>query len=140
MARITKAQREANRFRRRAAELLADPDWLEEHVQHWLRKELQREDGYIYSEKEHAALGRIIAASTQFEGWGRYTVLELIAAASRYFTDYSYEDEIFIKELQTSGATKLRLREMGQLVGLARCAGEDVARFDPQVESYDEAA
>jgi hypothetical protein len=140
MARVTKAQREADRFRARAAEVLNDPDWLDEVVQRWLRKELQREPGYIYSEKEHAAMRRIIAASTLFEGWDGYTVLELVAAASRYVADYGYEYEKFVKELQASGRTKLRLGEMRDLVDLCRYAGLDVARFDPEVDSYDEAA
>ena len=72
MARDTKAQREADQFRARIIELLTDSDWLDEGVRHWLQKELQRERGYIYSERERAALNRIVAASTLFDGWGGY--------------------------------------------------------------------
>jgi|ERR1043166_1350960 hypothetical protein len=140
MARLTKGQREAEYFRTRAAELLQDPDWLDEEVQRWLSKELERERDYIYSEKEHAAMRRIIAASTLFDGWGGYTVPELIVAASKYVADYSYEEEMFVKRLQARGATKLRLGEMHQIVGLCRFAGFDLPRFDPEVEPYDEAA
>jgi hypothetical protein len=140
MARPTKGQREADRLRARATELLKDPDWLDEEVQRWLRKELEREQGYIYSEKEHAAMRRIIAASTLFEGLGGYGVPELIVAASKYVADYSYEQEMFVKGLQARRATKLRLGEMHQLIVLCRLAGVDLPRFDPEVEPYDEAA
>jgi hypothetical protein len=140
MPRLTKAQRETERFRAQAAELLKDPDWLDEEVQRWLRKELERKPSYNYSEKEHAAMRRIIAASTLFEGWGGYSVSELIVAASRYIADCSSEDEEFLNKLNSSAATKLRLREMGRLVGLARFAGVLLPRFDPEAESYDDAA
>lgn len=140
MARLTKEQRDANHFRARAEELLNDPDWMDEEVQRWLRKELQREPGYIYSEKEHAALRRIIAASTVFEGWDGRTVPELLVTASNYVADCDYEEEMFVKELQARRATKLRLGEMHQLVRLCRVAGLDLPRFDPEVEPYDEAA
>jgi hypothetical protein len=137
MARLTKAQREAERFRAQAAQLLKDPDWLDEEVQRWLKKELEREPDYIYSEKEHAAMQRITAASTLFEGWGDYSVSELIVAPSKYTADCSPEDEEFLDELKSNASTKLRLREMGRLVGLARFAGVPLPRFDPQVEPYD---
>lgn len=140
MARLTKEQREAERFRTRAAELLKDPEWLDEEVQNWLRKELERERGYVYSEKEHAAMRRIIAASTLFEGWAGYAVPELIIAASKYVADFSYEEETFVKELQARRATKLRLDEMRQLIRLCQFAGVDLPKFDPEVEPYDEAA
>ena len=138
MARLTKEQRKANLFRARAEELLKDPDWMDEEVQRWLRKELQREPGYIYSEKEHAALRRIIAASTIFEGWDGRTVPELLVTASNYVADYDYEEEVFIKGLHARRTTKLRLAEMHQLVRLCRFAGLDLPRFDPEVISYQE--
>jgi hypothetical protein len=140
MARVTKAQREVEWFRARLTELLTDPSWLDEEVQRWLSKELQREPGYVYSEKEHAALLRIIAASRLFEGWGGYSVSELGVAASKYIADRSPEDEEFLSELQITAATKLRRREMGRLVGLARFAGVPLPWFDPEDEPYDEAA
>jgi hypothetical protein len=138
MARLTKGQRKSDYFRARAAELLKDPDWLDEEVQRWLRKELERERDYIYSDKEHAALRRIIAASTFFEGWDGYAVPELIVTASKHVAAHSYEGEIFVNGLQAKGVTQLRLGEMHQLVSLCRFAGLDLPRFDPEVEPYDE--
>jgi hypothetical protein len=140
MARVTQAQREAERFRAQAADLLRDPGWLDEEVQRWLRRELEQRPDYIYSEKEHAALRRITAASTLFESWGGYSVSELAVGASQYLADCSYEAEVFIKNLLANGTTKLRLMEMGWLVKLATRAGIPLPPFDPEVESYDEAA
>ena len=142
MARTTKAQREAEAFRARIIELLADPDWLNhEHVHEWLQKLSRRDPRLGYSPAERAAVARIIAARTPFEAWDEYSVKELITAAARYIADFSYEDELFLKELQTRNCTALRLEDMRQLVGLARVAGVEVARFKPDVDRiFDEAA
>lgn len=134
----TEQEREAKRFRAKAIELLNNSDWLEEEVHHWLTKELQRKPGYVYSEREHEALRRITAASTLFEGWGGYTVSELIVAASRFSADFDEEGEEFMNDLEASVPTQLRLREMGRLVALARFAGVDLPSFKPAIELYDE--
>jgi hypothetical protein len=142
MARITKARRESDRFRERVSALLEEPyDWLHyEHVRHWLKKLLQRDSDYVYTPAERAALARIIAARTPFEGWGGYSVSELIVAALRYAADFSYDDELFLKDLETRKATRLALGDMRQLVSLCRLAGLDLPRFDPDVDRFDEAA
>jgi hypothetical protein len=140
MAHDGKDELDAERFRAKASELVKDPDWLEEEVAHWLKKELQRNPKYVYSEREHDALRRITAASTLFEGWGGYTVPELITAASRYTADYDEEGEMFVEQLIASSPTQLRLREMARLVALSRFAGVDLPRFKPAVELYDEEA
>jgi hypothetical protein len=142
MARTTKAQREADRFRQRIIALLAEPDdWRHyEHIRHWLQKLLQRDHGCVYTPAERAAVVRIIAARTPFEGWGGYSIPELITAALRYVADFSYEDEIFLKELEARPATRLPLVDMGQLVGLCRIAGVDLPKFRPEVDAYEEAA
>ena len=140
MPRKTKAQYQTQLFRTQTVEILKDASWIDEGVREWLQKELRREPGYIYSEKEHNALRRIVAASTSFEGWDGYTVQQLAVAAARYMADHGYDDEMFLKRLLSSGVKKLRLNEMGWLVRLARAAGEDLTRFDPEVELYDQAA
>ena len=142
MPRITKAQREADHFRQRIIALLEEPDdWLRyEHIDHWLQKLLQRDRNDGYTPGERAAVARIIAARTPFEGWGGYSVPELTTAALRYAADFSYEDEIFLKELEARGATRLALIDMKQLVALCRCAGVDLPRFTPDVDALDEAA
>jgi hypothetical protein len=138
MALDTAQEREAKRFRAKAVELLNDSDWLEDGVRHWLAKELQRPLGYVYSEREHAALRRIAAASTFFAEWGGYDVPELITAASKYAADSDEEDELFLQKLEASQPIQLRLREMGRLVALSRFAGVDLPRFKPAIELYDE--
>jgi hypothetical protein len=142
MARTTKAQREAETIRARIIELLADPDWLNyEHVQEWLHKLARRDPRLGYSPAERDAVSRIIAARTPFEAWDEYSVKELITAASRYIADFSYEDEQFLKKLQARNCTALHLGDMRQLVGLARLAGVDIARFKPDIDIiFDEAA
>jgi len=139
MPRISKAQLRADQFRSRAAEILKDPDWLEEGVRHWLEKQLRREHGYIYTENEHAALARIIAAGTLFDGWDGHSVPELLAAACRRKADGDYEDERVFDELGTRNVTQLRLREMGHLVGFCRSvAGLPLAPFKPGIARYDD--
>src|SRR3984957_9825353 len=139
MARISKEQLKANRFRSLAAEVLKDSDWLDEGVQYWLKKEVQRAPDYIYTENEHAALARIIAAGTLFDGWEGYNVVELRAAASRYKADGNDDDERFLDDLNTRNASQLRLGEMGHLVGFCRdVAGLLLSAFTPKIQAYED--
>jgi hypothetical protein len=139
MPRVSRERLRADHFRVRAAELLTDSDWLEEEVRGWLQKELQRARDYIYTENEHGALARIVAASTSFDGWDGYTISQLITAACRYKADGDYEDERFLHELRARNPARLRLREMGHLVGLCRSiAGQPLAPFRPEITRYDE--
>jgi hypothetical protein len=139
MPHISKAKIGANQFRVRATEVLKDSDWLDEGVRYWLEKELRRECDYIYSENEHAALGRIIAASTLFDGWDGYSVPDLLTAAYRYRADGSYEDERVLDELKARNVTQLRLGEMGHLIGFCRnVSGPPLAPFKPEIAGFDD--
>lgn len=142
MSRTTKAQREADLLRERIIALLAEPyDWLDfEHIYDWLQKLLKRdrEDGYTPAER--AAVARIIVARTPFEGWGGYSVSELIAVALMYLADFSYEDELFLKNIEARHTTRLALVDMKHLVSLRRYAGLDIPRFAPDIDTFDEAA
>jgi len=122
--------------------LLEEPDdWLYyEHIRRWLKKLTERELNDGYTPAERAAVARIIAARTPFEGWGGYSVPELITAALRYVADFTYEDEIFLKELEARGATRLALIDMRQLLALCDCAGVGLPKFRPRVDAWDEAA
>jgi len=137
MPRISKDRLRANEFRSRAAELLNDPEWLDEGVRHWLEKELRRRTDDIYTENEHAALGRIIAAGTLFDGWDGYSVPELLAAACRYKADGDWEDERVLDGLLARNAIQLRLGDMGHLIGFCRnVAGLPLSRFEPKIAKY----
>ena len=137
MPRISKEKARANEFRFRAAELLNEPDWLDEGVRRWLEKELTRRTGDIYTENEHAALARIVAAGTLFDNWDGYTVPELLAAACRYKADGDYEDERILDELLARRDVQLRLGDMGHLIGFCRnVAGLPLSRFEPQIAKY----
>jgi hypothetical protein len=142
MVRTTKAQREAESFRARVIELLADPDWLYfEPIRDWVAKLAARDPRFGYSPAERAAVSRIIAARTPFDAWDAYSVEELIAAASRYIADFSYEDELFVKELQARNCKMLRLEDMRQLVGICRLSGVVIARFKPDIDAtFEDAA
>jgi hypothetical protein len=141
MARNTKAQREAERFRLRVVALLAELDWFGyEHIRRWLEKLLSFLDRRSATEDERAAVERIVAARTSFSDWDGYSVPELVTAAARYMADHSYEQECFLKELQERNATHLFLDDMRQLVDLCRMAGLDLARFRPEIEPFEEAA
>jgi hypothetical protein len=141
MRRLSKEQTRANEFRSRAAKVLEDPDWLDEGVVRWLEKQIGRELDYIYTENEHAALARVIAAGTLFASWDGQSVSELMDAACRYKADGDYEDELMLDGLKTRNPTQLRLAEMGHLVGFCRnVAGVPLAPFKPQVTRYDDLA
>lgn len=141
MPRMSKEQIKSERFRSRAAEILREPDWLDEGVRYWLEKQLRRERDCIYTENEHAALARIIAAGTLFDGWDGYSVPELLTAACRYKADGDYEDEQIFDELGARNAIQLRLGEMGHLVGFCRnVAGLPLAPFKPEIARYDDIA
>jgi hypothetical protein len=141
MPRLSKDQIRSSQFRSSAAEILKDPEWLDEGVRHWLEKQIRREPDYIYTENEHAALRRIIAAGTLFDGWDGYSVPELLAAASRYKVDGNYEDEQEINELQSRNVVQLRLGEMAQLVAFCRhVAGLPLGRFEPNITALEDSA
>ena len=141
MPRVSKEKIRAGQFRARAAEILKDPDWLDEGVRYWLEKQLRRESDHIYTENEHAALARIIVAGTLFDNWDGYSVPELLAAACRYKADGNDEDERVFDEFEDRKVNQLRLGEMGHLVGFCRnVAGLPLAPFKPEIARFDDIA
>ncbi|HTV29067.1 MAG TPA: hypothetical protein VMF32_14875 [Xanthobacteraceae bacterium] len=141
MPRISKAQRESDRYRIRAAGLASESGWHGYEAQRqWLEKILRYDPKRHFTEAEREAIDRIAAARTMFDGRGGYSVAELIGTASQYMADYSYEDEVFLKELQAEAADQICLDDMRQLVGLCRLAGLTLPRFRPVIELDDEAA
>jgi hypothetical protein len=139
MPRVSKEKIRASQFRAQAAEILKDPDWLDEGVRYWLEKQLRRESDYIYTENERAALARIIVAGTLFDNWDGYSVPELLAAACRYKADGNDEDERVFDEFEDRKVNQLRLGEMGHLVGFCRnVAGLPLAPFKPEIARYDD--
>ena len=141
MPRVSKEKIRAAQFRARAAEILKNPDWLDEGVRYWLEKQLRRESDYIFTENEHAALARIIVAGTLFDNWDGYSVPELLKAACRYKADGNDEDERVFDEFEARKVNQLRLGEMGHLVGFCRnVAGLPLAPFKPEIARYDDVA
>jgi hypothetical protein len=139
MPRGSKEQLKADKFRALAAEILNEPSWLDEGVRYWLEKQLRRADDTVYTENEHTALGRIAAAGTLFEGWDGYSVPELLTTACRYKADGDSEDERILDELGSRNPTRLRLGNMGHLVGFCRnVAGLPLAPFKPEIATYND--
>ena len=140
MPRITKAQRATDHFRSRIEETLAQTHgWRGyEDIRHWLQKLLELNRSYTQLEKD--AFARVVAARTPFYEWDGYSVPDLVTEALKYVADMSFEDEEFLTGLKADGATRITLREMGQLVALARFAGVDIVKFKPIVDTYDAAA
>lgn len=139
MPRVSKAQLKGDQFRSRAAEILKDPDWLDEGVRHWLEKLLRLEREYTFTENEHAALARIIAAGILFDSWDGHTVPELRAAACRYKADGNDDDQRVLNEFEARNALQLRLGEMGHLIGFCRnVAALPLAPFKPEIPGYED--
>jgi hypothetical protein len=134
-------QKQASPFRFRLEALAAEPDWRGyEHIHGWLEKLLRRPIDAEYTPAERAAVSRIIAARTPFEGWGGFGVPELIQSALRYVADMSYEDEVYLKELAARRPARLRLDDMRAVIALCRIAGVNLPIFRPPVDTFDEAA
>ena len=139
MPRASKKRYGANLFRARVIEILKNPDWLDEGVRSWLQKQSRRPTNYIYTDNEHAALARIVAAGTLFEGWDGYNISELLTAACRFKADGDYEDERILDDLGARNPSQLRLREMGHLVAFCKnIAGLPLAPFKPEIANYDD--
>ncbi|WP_342709910.1 hypothetical protein AAFG13_36680 [Bradyrhizobium sp. B124] len=139
MKHTTKALREATQLREEIETILAEADgWRGyEDQRRWLRKLLQREASYTFTESEREAVRRIGYARTFFEGWAGYSVQELVRAAQRYITDFDYESECFLKEIEH--ATRAVRGDMRALVGLCRTAGMEIPRFGQRANEYEDA-
>ncbi len=135
MARIGKAQRaldRAHEYRATIERLLANPAHLRPWFIDWAESELRRDRFYIYSEKEQAVLVEEIARMKPLQGFGGYTVLELIRAALKYPSDCDLDGEEFLKKLDVERPTELPLWQLKWLVGICRhVAGVPLPPFDP---------
>jgi hypothetical protein len=97
--------------------------------------------GDPYTERELDALKRILAANTSFEGWGGYSVRELVVAACRYKADCSFEQEEFLTGLQRQTPASLRYGDIKELVWIClNVAGVLMEPFKPDLERELEAA
>lgn len=139
MKHTTKALRDAVQLREEIETILADADgWRGyEDQRRWLRKLLQREVSYVFTESEREAVRRISYARTFFDGWAGYSVQELVRAARKYIADFDYESECFLNEIEH--ATRLVRGDMRGLVGLCRTAGMDIPRFGEHADEYEDA-
>ncbi|WP_298278527.1 hypothetical protein [uncultured Bradyrhizobium sp.] len=136
MKHTTKALQDAVQLREEIESILADTDgWRGyEEQRRWLRKLLQREIGYSFTENERKAVRKIARARTWFEGWDGCSVQELVREARSHMADFDYDD--FLNEIEH--ATRLVRGDMGTLVGLCRMS-MDLLPFGERSEEYEDA-
>jgi hypothetical protein len=140
MARASKELRENQVFRERIELLVAESHgWRDyEHIRYWLQKLLLRDQDYIYTEAERAAVDRIISARRPYEGWAGYSVPELRRVARMYAADFDYDDELFLDDIDAEGATQLVEGDMRHLVSLCAISGMDIPGFPRRRTSGDD--
>ena len=99
MPRIGKGQKALDRalkHREDIERLLATtPPWaLRGWFLDWAESQLRRDRFYLFSEDEHAVLAKELSSRMKpCEGWGGYTVDQLVRAALSYRADCSEEDD-----------------------------------------------
>ncbi|OAF19640.1 hypothetical protein AXW67_36145 [Bradyrhizobium neotropicale] len=142
MKHLPKEQRGAEALRLTIKTLLAASySWRGYEAQRqWLEKLLQRDATAGFTPAERDGVARIAYMRTPFEGWAGYRVQELIKGALPYASDFDYDEELFLKEVDTESPTALVRDQMRMLVGLCRAAGMDLPRFDARYEAYDDEA
>jgi hypothetical protein len=135
----SKERLEADALRHRIKSLLEAPfSWRGyEDRRDWLRKLLRKDEDYIYSERERAAVGRIVVARTPFEGWGGYSVQELYRGARPYLANFDESYEPLMNEIEATDATRLVRDDMKALVALCVMSGMDLPKFPSRPQAYD---
>jgi hypothetical protein len=119
--RRSKKLQEADRFRAQVMSLLSEPrtDWNDWEY-NWLHSEVRRPEDYVYTDRERTILNRLIARARVFTNYSEHSVPEMAQIAYRYRADLDEDSEAFVKEVCTSGATRLRVREISRLAGIVR--------------------
>ncbi|WP_027553352.1 hypothetical protein [Bradyrhizobium sp. Cp5.3] len=142
MKHLPKEQRGAEALRLTIKTLLAAPySWRGYEAQRqWLEKLLQRDAAAGSTRAERDAVARIAYMRIPFEGWAGYRVQELIKGALPDASDFDYEEELFLKEIDAEHPTALVRDQMRMLVGLCRAAGMDLPRFDATDKAYEDEA
>ena len=126
MPRIGKGQKALDRalkHREDIERLLATtPPWaLRGWFLDWTESQLRRDRFYLFSENEHAVLAKELSSRmTPCEGWGGYTVDQVVRAALSYRADCSEEDDELLTILQRERPSELPLWLMLRLVGICR--------------------
>src|SRR4051794_14998141 len=118
MAKRPKKLQEADRFRATVNQLRSLGEIFRDWEADWLDSEAARQDDYVYTDKERVVLNRIVAAARSFEGYGDYSVSELVAVACRYKADLDYAGEEFVEGLRRTRTSALPIRQLCRLVSI----------------------
>jgi hypothetical protein len=132
MAKRSKKLQEADKFRATVNRLRSLGEIFRDWEGDWLDSEAKRRDDYIYTDKERVVLNRIVAAARSFEGYGEYSVAELVRIAYRYKADLDPSGEEFVDRLCRTSTRSLPVRQLCRLVSIARMS-EDTP-WDEEVE------
>jgi hypothetical protein len=126
MPRIGKGQKaldRAHKHREDIERLLATtPHWaLRGWFLDWAEGQLRRDRFYLFSDNEHAVLAKELSSRmTPCDGWGGYTVDQLVSAAAVYRPDCTEEDDELLTILQRERPPELPLWLMLRLIGICR--------------------
>jgi len=139
MPRMGKGQRaldRAHEHREKIERLLAAaPHWqFRDWFLDWTGSQLRRDRFYVYSDREHAVLTNQLNRMRRVEGFGGYSVAELINIALTYRADCAEEDDSLLAILKRERPSELPLWLALRLVGICRhVAGEPI----PYVEDLE---
>jgi hypothetical protein len=86
----------------------------------WAEGQLRRDRFYVYTDKEHAVLAKELSRMRPSDGWGGYTVDDLVRAAATYRADCTDEDDELLAILQREKPSALPLWLLLRLVGICR--------------------
>jgi hypothetical protein len=123
MPRIGKGQRaldRAHEHREVLERLLANADHLRDWFRDWAESQLGRDRFYIYSDAEHAVLSRELDRMKPLDGFGGYSISELIDAAAAFSSDCDLPDEEFLNRLRAERPKELPRWQLLHLVGICR--------------------
>jgi hypothetical protein len=136
MPRIGKGQKaldRAHKHREDIEHLLATtPHWmLRGWFLDWAEGQLRRDRFYVYTDREHAVLVNELSQMRPCDGWGGYTVDDLVCAAAAYRADCTEEDDQLLAILQREKPAAMPLWLMLWLVGICRhVAGLPIPHID----------
>jgi hypothetical protein len=125
MARIGKGQKALDRAQKHRDDiehlLETMPHWaLRGWFLDWAESQLRRDRFYLFSDKEHDVLAKEMSRLRPVDGWGGYTIEELVRAAVTYCRDCCEEDDKLLAILRREKPTELPLWLMLRLVGICR--------------------
>ena len=119
--RKSRAQIKAEEFHAKVVGLLQTrhADWSE-WEETFLLDNVQRPDGFEFSDAQWEVLKRLIRCAKAFTHYAEYKVHELLAIAYPFRFDLDEDGQEFLETILRWKATDLKLRQIRRLAGIAR--------------------